>query len=935
MPIQNEKLKNAIQQIVKASPSVKVLITSREEAFQIEYYYQYIVHELSHEAALSFLDQKLSSVIISTEEKKTIADLTGNQPLALQLVGSLLTDRVDPPTPASIIEELKTNPIMLLSSFKFSNKKINMLFNMSYFYLENDLKTAACFLALFPGSFDAESVLGVHREYIPSLGTQELIVDKDILRILVTRSLLDYSERTNSYRYHRLFKVFLFQTEENTIQFFYQSFKVGFRQYFLKQLHNHTINFNDRYVESIKFLNSARHNIHDLLQWFKYPELLPECSLLIMVDTVTNAIDNEYLTCRFSENELRDVLYESLIYLMTNMFFQRGCGQIQDMSGTKWNFNEYFQRMYIKLTISYANLFLGNVDRMVFLNISRTTVDILTDNVEHSNLPCLSPPRDPKHHDSLSAKAERRRFYMTLADQYFALSLHQDVISCVRSILDDVENCTTEECTYQHIGYIFWNVGDYEKAGKYFNRSLEIESLNIFQTIDILVKLPLIDEKLKSENLFDVDVLIDACHQVADKCNDEEFLYFWRTIIKCITVVNKAGKNVTFLEDKLFSIVSTSKQKFQLHPKEAFEFVDLVKQANNFTKTIQWGSLIVKPFQNYDNFTAEEQMVILQIRLALSLAKFRLYHFSEALHEMESILDAVSGSPAIQNEQIIGHINDTICSYMLLWPGKYHYFCYRKSLWAGIKLLIKNAIVDLPQKCVYAAFVIPFHLYPSNSNGAYYNGVRQSKTNALSERKYSEFDVVLDIITANSKEIIQSALWYVDTFQAFLNNNGVRLIMNTITVCIRLWLLLSALFTIVGLAYYTAVVCVADVIEPYYISSIVDPSKSLLRILCLILISDLLLVLIHLLSTILRKCSAWGIVWLQICNSLESCHRNLARIHIYNPVNIEQTIWTSIYFYHIINYYCICLVCIDHKYLMCMFIASVSASVLLCNNYLC
>ncbi len=36
----------------------------------------------------------------------------------------------------------------------------------------------------------------------------------------------------------------------------------------------------------------------------------------------------------------------------------------------------------------------------------------------------------------------------------------------------------------------------------------------------ILVKLPLIDEKLKSENLFDVDKLIDACHQVADNCVD-------------------------------------------------------------------------------------------------------------------------------------------------------------------------------------------------------------------------------------------------------------------------------------------------------------------------------------------------------------------------------------------------------------------------------
>ena len=291
---------------------------------------------------------------------------------------------------------------------------------------------------------------------------------------------------------------------------------------------------------------------------------------------------------------------------------------------------------------------------------------MLTHNVQYSNLFNPSPPRDKKHHDSLCAKAEYRRFYMALADQYFALSLHQEVISCLRSILDDAENCTTEECTYQHIGYVFLNVGYYEDAGKYLKRSLEIDSLNLFQIIDIHVKLVTIDDKLNSNNLFDVDMLIDACHQVADKCNDEEFFYFWRNIIIGITVVNKAGRNVTFLEDKLFSIVSTSKQEFQLHPKEAFELVNLVKQADNFTKTIQWGLLLIKPFENYDNFTVEDQIVILQIRLAISLAKFRLYNFSKALNEMESILDAVSGSPAIQNEEIIAHINDTICSYMLI-----------------------------------------------------------------------------------------------------------------------------------------------------------------------------------------------------------------------------------------------------------------------------
>ncbi len=58
--MQNAELKKAVEKIIKASSNVKILIASREEAFQIEYYYLHIVHELDDISALSLLDQKLS-----------------------------------------------------------------------------------------------------------------------------------------------------------------------------------------------------------------------------------------------------------------------------------------------------------------------------------------------------------------------------------------------------------------------------------------------------------------------------------------------------------------------------------------------------------------------------------------------------------------------------------------------------------------------------------------------------------------------------------------------------------------------------------------------------------------------------------------------------------------------------------------------------------
>ena len=326
------------------------------------------MHGLDSISALSLLDQKLSQstdVVISPKEKKTIAVLIGYHPLALQLVGSLLSHHVDPPTPASIINDLKLNPLLLLNSFLFSpNKRINMLFNISYAHLSENLKQATCSLVLFPGSFDANSVLGTYSEYKNSVKTQNVSLElsKDVVKLLVTHSLLDYNEQTKRYQYHTLFKRFLVDSQCDFTSVNYLSVS-NIRLYYFKQFSHHTVHFSEKYIESIKFLRSERHNIQELFFWFTHLENdVPLSLLLIIVDTVTNAIDSGYLMCEFSNAELIDILkliMENLNIILRDFISNiiDGCRIITDLKGKKWTISDYFRAVYVKITVTFASLF--------------------------------------------------------------------------------------------------------------------------------------------------------------------------------------------------------------------------------------------------------------------------------------------------------------------------------------------------------------------------------------------------------------------------------------------------------------------------------------------------------------------------------------------------------------------------------------------------
>jgi ATP-dependent Lon protease len=205
---QRDQFNEAIEMFVKQSNSIKVLVTSREESLFVETSRAVKVDSLSINEACDLLDQKSPS-LLSENEKISIANLTGHVPLALQIVGSLLNKRLNPPTPYVIIEELKLHPIPTLSPPDLHRKmRINASISISYNYLESRLKKVARYLANFPGSFTESMASGVLR----SVSSNIFQVTEDYVHSslgkLVTRSLLEYNPFLGRYHFHHLLREF-------------------------------------------------------------------------------------------------------------------------------------------------------------------------------------------------------------------------------------------------------------------------------------------------------------------------------------------------------------------------------------------------------------------------------------------------------------------------------------------------------------------------------------------------------------------------------------------------------------------------------------------------------------------------------------------------------------------------------------------------------
>ena len=784
--IQRGQLLGAILQLVQTSTSVKVIMTSREVALQLEYYSWYKVYELSSKAAILLLEQKLFTIKMSLKEEEEIAELTGNVPLALHIVGSLLT-RPDPPTPSLVIEELKQNAVSFLSPKELpASLRISASISLSYRYLDDNLKVVACFLALFPGSFAA--ALEISAEYLKSLsnvaGTMfPLRLGKFELRMLVDRSLLEHNERIDRYQYHRLIREFLLVVKTGDLwhKIDFDTFDHSFREYFLKQLHQHTVDFKLKYIDSLKFLDTERHNIYILLQVLINPALLSRRSLLLTVESLVHAIDVEYLLCRFTSAELADFLANTVGYLTDHILtFQARAphkAMITTISGKQWTQKEYYQRVYIQLVMTFSDLLEKAFNEEIalnFMNKQKEIVDNLSKVTEKNGISSQAEP-DPTHNpDSvpLSTKATRQAFYVTLGNRYLALGRHSDVVLCQLKIIEDVQKCNAENCTYKEIGYMYINAGSNVKAAKFLELSLENDHNNIISKASILVDLSSVYKKLRDwpwtsqKEIDTANRLFDTSNDLI-KMEDQVLFYNWRTIVKVITGINQLGMNANFLEERLFSIMSTPSEDFQLQPKDALQLLYMVEQNNNYSKTILCGTLLLAPFENYYNFSTDEKLNVLKMHVATATAKLHLYYLSDGMNELENVFEILVHDQELQNHTDSAQIYKQVC-YGLILRVRYLLPCYQESTVAAIRNTFMDLLVTLPKKLIYIIFVIiiPFEKEPyQKPTESHTVPTRHDSSKAVATTNSQMYELMETIVTSVGTDISH-------TFKSFYYENA-------------------------------------------------------------------------------------------------------------------------------------------------------------------
>ena len=214
-----EEFLQAIKSLKEASSrkNVRYILTSQKREADIGNFRLHAIYNLSSAVAIELLDRLAPS--LTDNQKMQIADLTGNVPLALAVVGAIFKFP-DAPTPEEVIEGLKKNLVGTLSPAEL-HSKVDVSISLAYHYLTPELKELCVNLSHFPGSFDKTSAVAIFD------------FRENMLEMLVQRSLLQYERNVRRFHFHLLLKTFFLQvnseeTKANLQHYFSDKFMIHF-----------------------------------------------------------------------------------------------------------------------------------------------------------------------------------------------------------------------------------------------------------------------------------------------------------------------------------------------------------------------------------------------------------------------------------------------------------------------------------------------------------------------------------------------------------------------------------------------------------------------------------------------------------------------------------------------------------------------------------
>ena len=144
-----------VDALSKASRYLNIITTSRLKVNLLSIK-QYKLKPLDNESAVELL--QLVSPIMTLNDSRTINDLLDGIPLALKIIGSLVSE-IRPPN--LIIRELQRNIIETITPKNgLDTEKMRHVLRLSFQYVDNASQECALYLSHFPGSFSEDA--GLH-----------------------------------------------------------------------------------------------------------------------------------------------------------------------------------------------------------------------------------------------------------------------------------------------------------------------------------------------------------------------------------------------------------------------------------------------------------------------------------------------------------------------------------------------------------------------------------------------------------------------------------------------------------------------------------------------------------------------------------------------------------------------------------------------------
>ena len=182
--------------LTSSKKSVRYILTSQKWEADVGNFQLHAIYNMSSEAASQLLSKLAPS--LTDVQKMQIAELTGNVPLALDVVGAIFKFP-NAPTAEEVIQGLKKNPVTTLSPPELYSH-LDTSIGLAYSFLSPDLKELCANLSQFPGSFDQFSA-----SRIVYAGTDV----EPQLKTLVRRSLL-FNQQTR-FHFHQLIREYFLQ----------------------------------------------------------------------------------------------------------------------------------------------------------------------------------------------------------------------------------------------------------------------------------------------------------------------------------------------------------------------------------------------------------------------------------------------------------------------------------------------------------------------------------------------------------------------------------------------------------------------------------------------------------------------------------------------------------------------------------------------------